>query len=124
MAHSYYFYAMRYIFSGAAYTKGDVADYYRSVARWLLPELAGRPLSLLRCPDGSQGECFFQKHHADSLGDDVHAIALEQKSGRVQYLYVDDIEGVIDLVQMNTLEFHHWRSEEHTSELQSLMRIS
>src|SRR3546814_2897578 len=111
MAHSYYFYAMRYIFSGAAYTKGDVADYYRSVARWLLPELAGRPLSLLRCPDGSQGECFFQKHHADSLGDDVHAIGLKQKSGRVQYLYVDDIEGVI-------------RSEEHTSELQSLMRIS
>src|SRR3546814_7579828 len=89
---------------GAAYTKGDVAEYYRSVARWLLPELAGRPLSLLRCPDGSQGECFFQKHHADSLGDDVHAIGLKQKSGRVQYLYVDDIEGVIDLVQKNTLE--------------------
>ncbi len=98
----------RVVFAGAAYTKGDVADYYRSVAEWLLPELTGRPLSLLRCPDGSQGECFFQKHHADSLGDDVHAIALEQKSGREQYLYVDDIEGVIDLVQMNTLEFHPW----------------
>src|SRR3546814_9971905 len=40
--------------------------------------------------------------------DDVHAIGLKQKSGRVQYLYVDDIEGVIDLVQMNTLEFHPW----------------
>lgn len=98
----------RVVFEGAAYTKDDVADYYRSVAQWLLPELAGRPLSLVRCPDGSQGECFFQKHHADSLGDDVHAIALEQKSGREQYLYVDDIEGVIDLVQMNTLEFHPW----------------
>ena len=98
----------RVVFEGAAYTKGDVADYYRSVARWLLPELAERPLSLVRCPDGTQGDCFFQKHHADSLGDDVHAIELAQKSGREQYLYVDDIEGVIDLVQMNTLEFHPW----------------
>lgn len=98
----------RVVFEGASCTKGDVADYYRSVAKWLLPELGGRPLSLLRCPDGTKGECFFQKHHADSLGDDVHAVALKQKSGREQYLYVDDIEGVIDLVQMNTLEFHPW----------------
>ncbi|WP_417471680.1 DNA ligase D [Luteimonas mephitis] len=98
----------RVVFEGADYTKGDVADYYRGVARWLLPELVDRPLSLLRCPDGSQGECFFQKHHAGSLGDHVHAIALKQKSGSEQYLYVDSIEGVIDLVQMNTLEFHPW----------------
>jgi bifunctional non-homologous end joining protein LigD len=98
----------RVVFEGVAYTKGDVADYYRSVAKWLLPELIDRPLSLLRCPAGSQGECFFQKHHAGSLGDDVHAIALKQKSGSEQYLYVDSIEGVIDLVQMNTLEFHPW----------------
>lgn len=98
----------RVVFEGAAFTKGDVADYYRSVAKWLLPELAGRPLSLVRCPDGTRGDCFFQKHHADSLGDDVHAVELEQKSGREQYLYIDDIEGVIDLVQMNTLEFHPW----------------
>src|SRR3546814_12506281 len=47
-------------------------------------------------------------HNADSLGDDVHAIALQQKRGRARYLYVDSIEGVIDLVQMNTLEFHPW----------------
>src|SRR5690606_4291127 len=100
----------RVVFEAADYTKGDVAAYYRSVAKWLLPELAGRPLSLVRCPGGTKGDCFFQKHHADSLGDDVHAVALEQKSGREQYLYVDDIEGVIDLVQMNTLEFHPWGS--------------
>ena len=98
----------RVVFEGATYTKGDVADYYRSVAKWLLPELRDRPLSLLRCPDGSQGECFFQKHHAGSLGEHVRAIALKQKSGSEQYLYIDSIEGVIDLVQMSTLEFHPW----------------
>ncbi len=98
----------RVVFEGAGYTKRDVAEYYRAVADWLLPELAGRPLSLLRCPDGTKGQCFFQKHHAESLGDDVRSIVLKQKSGREPYIYVDDIEGVIDLVQMNTIEFHPW----------------
>src|SRR3546814_16242458 len=72
----------------------------------------------------SQGECFFQKHHADSLGDDVHAIGLKQKSGRVQYLYVDDIEGVIDLVQMNTLEFHPWGARVDDPEQPEIGRAS
>ncbi|MCF7221136.1 DNA ligase D [Marilutibacter chinensis] len=99
----------RVMFADAAHTKQDVADYYRSVADWLLPELVGRPLSLLRCPDGSQSECFFQKHHSDGLGDHVHPVPLQQKSGgREDYLYVDAIEGVIELVQMNTIEFHPW----------------
>lgn len=91
-------------------TKGQVADYYRRIAPLLLPELAGRPLSLLRCPDGAGGECFFQKHHAPSLGKAVHAIALKQKSGTEDYLYVEDVEGVLALVQMNTLELHPWGS--------------
>jgi len=91
-------------------TKGQVADYYRRIAPLLLPELAGRPLSLLRCPDGADGECFFQKHHAPSLGKGVHAIPLKQKSGTEDYLYVDDVEGVLALVQMNTLELHPWGS--------------
>lgn len=98
----------RIVFDGASYTKRDVADYYRAVARWLLPGLQNRPLSLLRCPSGTKGECFFQKHHADSLGAHVHSVPLEQKSGREHYLYVDSIEGVLDLVQMNTIEFHPW----------------
>lgn len=100
----------RIVFEGARYTKADVANYYRGVARWLLPELVERPLSLLRCPGGSKAECFFQKHHADSLGSHVRALALKQKSGVEQYLYVDDIAGIIDLVQMNTLELHPWGS--------------
>ena len=101
----------RRMFADCDYTKADVAAYYRTMAPWILPELAARPLSLLRCPDGSQKECFFQKHHADSLGDAVHAVALKQKSGREKYLYVDSVEGLLDLVQMNTLELHPWGSK-------------
>ena len=98
----------RVVFEGAGYTKRDVAGYYRAVAEWLLPELKGRPLSLLRCPDGTQGACFFQKHPAGGLGDDVRTVELAQKSGREPCLYVEDIDGVLDLVQMNALEFHPW----------------
>lgn len=98
----------RVVFAGAGITKGEVADYYRAVARWLLPELIQRPLSLVRCPDGADGHCFFQKHHADSLGEHVRAIRLRELEGEDDYLYVEDIDGVLELVQMNTLEFHVW----------------
>lgn len=101
----------RRMFADCDYTKADVADYYRVMAKWILPELANRPLSLLRCPDGSQKECFFQKHHAASLGGAVHAIELKQKSGREHYLYVDTVEGLLELVQMNTVELHSWGSK-------------
>jgi len=98
----------RVVFAKARLTKGDVADYYRQVARWVLPEVARRPLSLLRCPDGVDTPCFFQKHHGTGLGDAVQAIPLEQKSGREDYLYIEDVEGLLQLVQMNTLELHPW----------------
>ncbi|MBT2767279.1 DNA ligase D [Stenotrophomonas sp. ISL-67] len=98
----------RVVFAKAKLTKGDVADYYRQMARWILPEVARRPLSLLRCPDGVDKQCFFQKHHGTGLGDAVEAIPLEQKSGREDYLYIEDAEGLLQLVQMNTLELHPW----------------
>lgn len=98
----------RVVYPGEGITKQDVADYYVAVADWLLPELAERPLSLLRCPDGIGGECFFQKHHADSLGRGVHPVTLREKRGAGEYLYVRDIEGVLSLVQMNAIEFHPW----------------
>lgn len=98
----------RVVFAKARLTKGDVADYYRQMARWILPEVARRPLSLLRCPDGVDKPCFFQKHHGTGLGDAVEAIPLEQKSGREDYLYIEDTQGLLQLVQMNTLELHPW----------------
>ncbi|KQZ67764.1 MULTISPECIES: DNA ligase D [unclassified Lysobacter] len=98
----------RIVFPEDGISKAQVAAYYEAVAPWLLPELAQRPISLLRCPDGVGASCFFQKHHADSLGAGVHAIALKESSGRADYVYVDDVDGVLALVQMNTLEFHPW----------------
>ncbi len=98
----------RVVFAKKKIRKGDVADYYRQMARWILPGIVGRPLSLLRCPDGAGKACFFQKHHGPGLGDAVHAVPLQQKSGREDYVYIDDVRGLLQLLQMNTLELHPW----------------
>jgi bifunctional non-homologous end joining protein LigD len=70
----------RVVFPRQKLRKGDVADYYRRMARWILPEIAGRPLSLLRCPDGVGKACFFQKHHGPGLGDAVHAVPCSRRA--------------------------------------------
>ena len=99
----------RIVFPGTAITKGDVAAYYATVMDWFLPEIAGRPLSVIRCPDGAGAGCFFQKHHADKLGAHVASVLLKEKGGGSdRYLYVEDAQGVLELVQMNALEFHPW----------------
>jgi bifunctional non-homologous end joining protein LigD len=98
----------RIVYPEAGITKLQVAGYYRAVAAQLLPELVRRPLSVVRCPDGI-GECFFQKHHASKLGANVRAVPIREKDGGTEdYFYVDDIEGVIDLVQMGVIELHPW----------------
>jgi bifunctional non-homologous end joining protein LigD len=100
----------RVVFPDTTITKGDVAAYYASIIDWLLPEIAARPLSIIRCPDGAGATCFFQKHHADKLGAHVGSILLKEKTGSDRYLYVDDPRGVLELVQMSTIEFHPWGS--------------
>jgi bifunctional non-homologous end joining protein LigD len=98
-------------------TKGDVAAYYTAVASRMLPELANRPLSLIRCPDGTEGTCFFQKHWTPMLGKGVGTLKLRQKDGIEDYLYVRDLRGLLALVQMNAIEFHPWGSRVDKPEL-------
>ncbi|HEY0621705.1 DNA ligase D [Sphingomonas sp.] len=101
----------RVIFPDAKITKGDLADYYAVVAPILLPWLAGRPISLVRCPQGRAKHCFFQKHDAGSFGAHVHHVDIKEKDGSVEpYLYVSDVAGVLACVQMGTIEFHGWGS--------------
>jgi bifunctional non-homologous end joining protein LigD len=92
------------------YTKQDVVDYYRAVMPALLEGIRDRPLSIIRCPDGVQGGCFFQKHTLAGLKR-VHTIDLHEESGgEGTYLYVRTPEEVIELVQFNAIEFHPWAS--------------
>ena len=92
-------------------TKGLLADYYATVAPLMLPWLANRPVSLVRCPQGRAKHCFFQKHDAGSFGDHVHHVDVKEKDGSVEpYLYVEDAAGILSCVQMGTIEFHGWGS--------------
>ena len=100
--------AERIVFPEQELTKGDVAVYYAQVAERMLPELANRPLSLLRCPDGIAKECFFQKHITQHIGKHVKRVRIGEKTGTGIYFCVEDALGLLELVQMNALEFHPW----------------
>ena len=99
----------RVIYPESGQTKGDLADYYTQVAPLMLPFLAGRPISLVRCPQGYAKQCFFQKHDSGSFGAEVkHVPILEKDGGAEDYLYVDSAAGIMACVQMGTIEFHGW----------------
>ncbi|MBX3111394.1 MAG: DNA ligase D [Fimbriimonadaceae bacterium] len=93
-------------------TKGQVADYYAAVAARMLVHLRGRPLSLLRSPDGITDATFFQKHRMAGLGPHVHSVDVQEHGddGPQTYMHVDDAEGLLNLVQMAAIEFHPWGS--------------
>ncbi|WP_332674214.1 DNA ligase D [Aromatoleum sp.] len=101
----------RVVWPDAGLTKADLARYYEEIGRWLLPHIVNRPLSLLRCPDGSAAECFFQRHMGQERPADVESFIWEGASpSRRSYLYVTSLEGVIGMVQRGAVEFHTWGS--------------
>ena len=75
---------------------------------WLLPEIVGRPLSLVRCPGGIGAQCFFQKHATPGLELVSRVPVRESDGGTEDYLVVEDAASVMELVQFNTIEFHPW----------------
>lgn len=89
-------------------TKRDLIDHYLSIADAMLPHVAGRMLSLVRCPAGRGGECFYQKHASPGFPDAFHAVELKEKSGTGEYLYIRDAAGLVAAVQMGVLEIHVW----------------
>src|SRR5689334_17849053 len=102
----------RVIFPELGLTKKDLADYYATVEPLIMVDAAKRPMTLIRCPGGRTGECFFQKHDKGTFGPDVKQIPIEEKDGHFEdYLYFDDIKGLLASVQMGTIEFHGWGSK-------------
>jgi bifunctional non-homologous end joining protein LigD len=98
----------RVVYPDAGITKREVAEYYGKVADKLLVEIGGRPLSIIRCPGGTGKACFFQKHHTAGL-ELVDTVRLKEETGnQANYLVVNDVDGLMELVQFNALEFHPW----------------
>ena len=101
----------RVIYPGDNLTKGDLADYYAAIEALMMVDTARRPISLIRCPQGRAKHCFFQKHDSGTMGEAVKHVPIKEKDGEVQdYLYVEDAKGLLQCVQMGTIEFHGWGS--------------
>lgn len=106
----------RVVYPDPAVTKCDLALYYAWIADRMLPYVAGRPLTLVRCPEGPSGQCFFQKHITGTMPEAVRGIKIREKSGTDEYLVVDDATGLVSLVQMGVLEMHPWPAREDNVE--------
>jgi len=104
------------VFPGQGITKRHLAEYYLAVQDRILPHVANRPLSLVRCPDGAEGDCFFQKHASPGFPDAFKPIRIKEKEGSDVYLYIEDVRGLIACVQMGALELHIWGSHNDTLE--------
>jgi len=93
-------------------TKGDLVDYYRAIAPWMLPLLRDRPLVLDRYPDGINGKSFFQKNAPKNAPGHLRALPLRAEgSGReIDYLLCDDVDALLYLVNLGAIPFHVWSS--------------
>jgi len=97
----------RVYWADAGLTKQGLADYYADAWRWIAPHIVGRPLSLVRCPDGTAGQCFFQKQPWKGLHSSI-AVIDNPGAGGDQVMAIRDLDGLIALVQMAVLEIHPW----------------
>jgi bifunctional non-homologous end joining protein LigD len=89
-------------------TKRALAQYHLAVAEWMLPHLAGRPMTLVRCPTGRQKKCFYQRHAGSGVPGELKEVAVPGFEESGAYLYIEDAAGLVALVQMGVLEVHPW----------------
>jgi bifunctional non-homologous end joining protein LigD len=102
--------AERVIDTHSGITKGALAAYYDSVAALLLPHLRGRPVSLVRAPEGVGGELFFQKHIQNREIPGVKLLDPALDPGHEPLLQIDTKTGLIGAAQMNVIELHTWNA--------------
>jgi bifunctional non-homologous end joining protein LigD len=93
----------RVYWEDAGVTKRDLAEFYAGIWKWMRRHVTGRAISLLRCPEGAAGQCFFQKHAAAGIATE-HLHQVTEKGAKI--ISIDDLDGLISLVQAGVLEVH------------------
>jgi bifunctional non-homologous end joining protein LigD len=93
-------------------TKQALIDYYLAAAKLMLPHVEGRPLSLVRCPNGTGKQCFYQKHLGPGMPPGIEGVEIPDKKGKGSetYVTVQGEQSLAGLAQMNVLEVHPWGS--------------
>ncbi|MFN2448281.1 MAG: non-homologous end-joining DNA ligase [Candidatus Baltobacteraceae bacterium] len=100
------------------YTKGDLVAYYRSVARWLIPHLQNRPLTLQRYPDGIDAQSFFEKQAPKYKPDWIPTVALaaDANSRKVSYMMCNDEAALVWCANLAAIVLHVWYSHVPTTD--------
>jgi bifunctional non-homologous end joining protein LigD len=100
----------RVLYPDQGITKRLLAEYYVAVADRMLPHVADRPLSIVRCPDGTKGACFYQKHLSAGMAGPVRTVPIKETSGTSDYVTISDVSGLVALMQFGVLEIHPWNA--------------
>jgi len=98
------------LYPDARVAKRDLARYAEAIAPRMLPHVARRLISLVRCPEGQGAPCFFQRHTLPGNLPAIHRFKADGKKDTDAYLYIEDLQGLIGLAQMGVLEIHVWGS--------------
>lgn len=98
----------RVLYPSVPLTKRDLAAYDARIAPAMLPYVANRPISLVRCPAGLGGPRFFQRHAMKGMSDAIKQVDVPGGESDQPYLYIDSDDGLFALTQIGTLEIHDW----------------
>ena len=99
----------RVVYPESGFTKLQLAEYYYSVADKILPHIVNRPISMVRCPEGIAEECFFQRHVGLGKSEHIHEVNVKVKGTSREYIMIDDVQGLISLLQWGVIEIHPWQ---------------
>ncbi|KPN90747.1 DNA ligase D [Pseudomonas nunensis] len=88
--------------------KLELVQFYESISKWILPFLRDRPVSLLRAPEGVEGEQFFQKHAERLAIPNIKHLDPKIDLGHARLMEIDSVQALIGAAQMGTIELHTW----------------
>ena len=100
----------RLIYPDLGISKIQLARYYEEIADWIVPHVAGRPLTLVHCPAGLAAPCIYLKHAKAWGPSALRRVKIQEKTKIGEYLVADSIEAVVSLAQMGIVEIHTWNS--------------
>jgi len=109
------------IFDEPRLSKEDIVRYYAAVSGRMLPFVSNRLLTAIRCPKGISQTCFYKKHPGPGSKEIIVMPAVTDEGEKEDYFYIENTAGLIEEVQMGTVEFHIWGSRVSALDMPDMM---